>query len=79
MKSMRELEDSSATLKECFANMCMFTYKTVENIAAEFDQELRRKVYITPKSYLDSISNYKTFLDEKRTELNEKITVFDVV
>ena len=73
MKSMQELEDTSATVKECLANMCLFTYKTIENIVAAFDQELRRKVYITPKSYLDSISNYKTFFDEKRAELNEAI------
>ena len=73
MKSIRELEDTSATVKECLANMCMFTYKIVENITSAFDQELSRKVYITPKSCLDSISNYKTFLDEKRAELNETI------
>lgn len=51
----------------------MFTYKTVETIAVNFDNELRRKVYITPKSYLDSISMYKKHLDKKRLELNETI------
>lgn len=51
----------------------MFTYKTVEKTAIKFAQELRRKVYITPKSYLDSISMYKKQLELKRAELNDTV------
>jgi len=42
-------------------------------MAVKFDSELRRKVYITPKSYLDSINMYKNFLEERRQELDETI------
>lgn len=43
----------------------MYAYKVIESTCVAFDQEYRRKVYITPKSYLDNISNYKTFIEEK--------------
>ena len=37
--------------------------------ASKFDAELRRKVYITPKSYLDLMSLYRKLLVEKREEV----------
>ncbi len=38
----------------------MFTkvHESVEDMAQQFWDELRRKVYITPKSYLDGINMY---------------------
>lgn len=41
---------------------------TVEEISEEFYASLRRRVYTTPKSYLDLISLYMTKLDRKRDE-----------
>lgn len=67
---IREMDGIEQNVKEKLAQMCPFIYKSVEKTAVEFDQELRRKVYITPKSYLDSISMYKNYLDEKRKELD---------
>jgi dynein heavy chain len=71
---MSDIEGIEPEIKEKLAQMCPFTYKSVEQMAIKFDEELRRKVYITPKSYLDSISMYKMFLDEKRQELDETIS-----
>ena len=59
--------------RKALAQMCPFTYKSVERLAKKFDGELRRKVYITPKSYLDSINMFKNFLEEKRQELDVTI------
>jgi dynein heavy chain len=72
-KFIYEIDGIEPEIKENLANMCPYTYKSVERISVKFDEILRRKVYITPKSYLDSISMYKKFLDEKRLELDETI------
>lgn len=37
-------------------------------MSTRFYEELRRKVYITPKSYLDGINMYISQLEEKRDE-----------
>ena len=68
-----DIEGIETNLKEKLAQMCPFTYKSVERLAVRFDLEFRRKVYITPKSYLDSINMYKNFLDEKKQELDVTI------
>jgi dynein heavy chain len=36
----------------------MHVHKSVETMSDRFYEELRRKVYITPKSYLDCINLY---------------------
>ena len=56
------------------AKMCMYTHSSVERMADKFYEELRRKVYITPKSYLDGIHLYQEQLEKKRGEFNESIT-----
>ena len=48
--------------------MCMVIHTTVEEKSNEFYDKLRRKVYTTPKSYLDLIQLYITSLDLKREE-----------
>jgi dynein heavy chain len=50
--------------------MCMVIHTSVEEEADRFFAELRRKVYTTPKSYLDLISLYLNTLDIKRNEYN---------
>ena len=46
--------------------MCMKIHRSVEITSDLFFGELRRKVYTTPKSYLDLISLYDKVLAEKR-------------
>lgn len=43
-------------------------HESVEEVANKFWEEMRRKVYVTPKSYLDGITMYLKQLDSKREE-----------
>lgn len=51
----------------------MKVHKSVEKMSERFYLELRRKVYITPKSYLDGINLYLAQLGEKSKEFKENI------
>ena len=46
----------------------MLIHTSVEESSERFWEELRRRVYTTPKSYLDLISLYINTLDKKRKE-----------
>ena len=46
--------------------MCMKIHRSVEVTSDNFFAQLRRRVYTTPKSYLDLISLYTKVLEEKR-------------
>ena len=46
--------------------MCMKIHRSVEVTSDVFFSQLRRKVYTTPKSYLDLISLYMKVLEVKR-------------
>jgi dynein heavy chain len=48
----------------------MIIHTSVEEISVKFWDELRRKVYTTPKSYLDLIKLYLNTLKQKRFEDN---------
>jgi len=50
--------------------MCMLIHTSVEEKSDKFYEELRRRVYTTPKSYLDLISLYTNVLEMKRAEKN---------
>ena len=49
----------------------MQIHTSVESVSDQFYAELRRRVYTTPKSYLDLISLYLNTLDKKRFEINQ--------
>jgi len=67
------VENASDELKYKLSNMFMRVHKSVESMSDRFYDELRRKVYITPKSYLDGINMYLLQLSEKRKEMKENI------
>lgn len=48
-------------------------HSSVENLAERFYLELRRKTYITPKSFLDCIILYKQLLKTKWETFNDTI------
>ncbi|OMJ95933.1 hypothetical protein SteCoe_485 [Stentor coeruleus] len=56
--------------RDLLSMMCVFIHESVIEVSEEFSQVLNRKVYITPKSYLDMISCYFKILQEKQDELN---------
>lgn len=49
--------------------MCVFIHSSVDREAERYFQELRRRYYVTPKSYLDLISLYTRLLKSKRQEM----------
>jgi dynein heavy chain len=55
-------------LKYTLARMFTQVHKSVEEMSSRFYEEMRRKVYITPKSYLDGINMYISRLQDKRDE-----------
>jgi dynein heavy chain len=48
--------------------MCCNIHISVEETSTEFYDSLRRRVYTTPKSYLDLINLYTSVLEKKRAE-----------
>jgi dynein heavy chain len=60
----------SEEVRRQISEMCMIIHTSVEEISVKFWEELRRKVYTTPKSYLDLIKLYLNTLKQKRFEDN---------
>jgi dynein heavy chain len=66
---LKTLPDTTDVVKQGLSEMCMKIHTSVEAMADKFYESLRRRVYTTPKSYLDLISLYIKMLEEKRNEL----------
>ena len=54
-KFLEEIEDMDTPIRKSLAEECVKVHTMIEEKAAELYAELRRKIYITPKSYLDLI------------------------
>ena len=65
-----ELSLTKEENRKALAEMCMIIHTAVVDMAEEFFKTLRRRVYTTPKSYLDLIHLYLISLELKRTEFN---------
>jgi len=65
---LKDLPEVTDEVKASLADMCMRIHISVEEMSEKFYESLRRRVYTTPKSYLDLISLYLKVLEEKRTE-----------
>lgn len=68
---LKELPECTDEVKDGLATMCMKIHMSVEQISEEFYEKLRRRVYTTPKSYLDLISLYLKVLEIKRAEFQK--------
>lgn len=55
----------------------MLVHHSVRSFSARFLEELRRNNYVTPKSYLDFISNYKKSLAANRTKISDMASRLD--
>ena len=64
------MELPTEEIREELAKMCMVIHTSVVDSSTRFWDELRRRIYTTPKSYLDLISLYINMLDTKRREFN---------
>lgn len=70
---LSNIDNEEDDLKFKLSEMFMKVHKSVEKMSDKFYDELRRKVYITPKSYLDGINLYLSQLAEKKKEFRENI------
>eukprot|EP01083_Nonionella_stella_P245320 852816_1 len=59
-------------VKDNLCLMCEKVHSSVQLVSEQFFNELRRKVYTTPKSYLDMIKLYLKMLETKREELGQR-------
>ncbi|CAE7211449.1 DNAH6 [Symbiodinium sp. KB8] len=67
-RQLSGMQGISDELKDSVAQACCFVHQEVIRTSAVFEERLRRKVYVTPKSYLDLISLYLEMIQEKKEE-----------
>jgi len=70
-KFLGDMDSVTPLVKKALAEQCVTIHTMVEEKAAEMHADLKRKVYITPKSYLDLIKLYIEGLQKKRNEAEE--------
>eukprot|EP00762_Andalucia_godoyi_P001076 ANDGO_01965.mRNA.1 Dynein-1-beta heavy chain len=70
-RDLEEMEVGGDNMRGAFASMCVEIHSSVSRMAHRFYQELRRRFYVTPTSYLEFIKLYRSMLDEKREELSQ--------
>eukprot|EP00878_Enallax_costatus_P041264 GHUV01047891.1.p1 GENE.GHUV01047891.1~~GHUV01047891.1.p1 ORF type:complete len:105 (-),score=26.29 GHUV01047891.1:197-511(-) len=62
----------SHTLSTLLAQMFVTAHQSVEATSRSMWLTIRRRNYVTPTHYLETVRNYKALLAEKRTELLSK-------
>eukprot|EP00698_Gefionella_okellyi_P007651 TRINITY_DN186_c0_g4_i1.p1 TRINITY_DN186_c0_g4~~TRINITY_DN186_c0_g4_i1.p1 ORF type:complete len:3955 (+),score=1074.62 TRINITY_DN186_c0_g4_i1:43-11907(+) len=71
--SKRFLESANLDgMQDKIAALCVEIHQSVSKMCGIFYQELRRRFYTTPTSYLELINLYLSMLQEKRTDLTDK-------
>ena len=60
------LSEASSVPKSALTKLFPLIHSSVEKVAERYYLELRRKTYITPKSFLDAILVYLKMLEQKR-------------
>jgi len=63
---LADLEMPTEDIKSAIIEMCMSIHETVRTLAIDFKSDLQREYYVTPTSYLELITTYRTLLAEKR-------------
>lgn len=71
MQLLRNVDLGSDEVKSAVSEVCMDMHMSVSQAADDFYNELRRKYYTTPKSFLDLIHLYCSLLAERRMEMGE--------
>ena len=65
---LKNLSVPKDEIRTSISEMCMQIHTSVEEESEVFYNQLRRKIYTTPKSYLDLINLYLSSIEVKRTE-----------
>ena len=68
-KFIKEIELPDEKIKSGLTEMCMNVSLDVTVLCDQYAKELRRKVYTTPKSYLDHITLYGTLFNDKKDSI----------
>lgn len=63
-----EMDDK---VKENCVYMCKDFHQTTRALSAQYLSQLQRHNYVTPTSYLELISTYKTLLSKRRSEVSK--------
>ena len=71
---MKDVELEIESVRQDVVEMCVTVHTSIEATAEIFYNQLRRKIYTTPKSYLDCIELYKSLLSERRIEVGTSRT-----
>jgi dynein heavy chain, axonemal len=71
-KANAVVEDDEA-LREAIAGMFPVVHRSAQDLALRFYEDQRRRVYITPKTYLDALSLFRQQLDGKQRELETSL------
>lgn len=71
MQLLSNTDLGSEEAKEAVCQLCVDVHMSVTAVADRFFNELRRRYYTTPKSFLDLIQLYCALLAEKRQDMNE--------
>ena len=58
--------------------MCMHFHADTLRVAGAFFAKLRRRTYVTPTSYLELLSTFKSVLQTKRAEVGESRDRFQI-
>lgn len=66
-------KESQDEIRAKLSKMFTQVHKSVEDMSTQFYDEMRRKVYVTPKSYLDGIQMYLMQLQQQRDEARTNI------
>lgn len=69
---LAHLELPSDQIRSGLVTMCGFVHRSIENTSQLFFQILRRRVYTTPKSYLDLIQLYRDMLVKRQQTVEVK-------
>merc|ERR1712130_235739 len=69
---LSDLELKSDSIRSHLSAMCEKVHSSINTISEQFYIMLQRKVYTTPKSYLDVIKLYLKMLESKRSELGKR-------
>ncbi|XP_043848111.1 dynein axonemal heavy chain 7 [Dromiciops gliroides] len=65
---LQDIEMSDETRNGCI-DMCKSFHTSTIELSESFHSELQRHNYVTPTSYLELISTFKTLLEKKRSEV----------
>lgn len=77
-KFLSTVEMDRPETRGAVVDMCMLFHQNVRGLAARFQRELQRNVYVTPTSYLELITTYQTLLASKRQEVQTKLRRYEV-